>query len=341
MVQLSQVYGYVRFNGKDLRASQNNLVSFMSQRKLNFDAKIKQVSQDIDVALHRSGNGIVGTLTAVSTANKTLTLSSATSLQQWAGKARLVSCSTNPTDGTAPTSGGGSAVVQKVQQTYAAGVFSVVLTMDNVANFDATTNKYIALTGNTLGFSAINPEGNIIGHGNWVPVASPSSNDNFLSSINRSNDEIRLSGFRMQAEGRKFSEAIAECNAVTTSMGGSTDIILANPMDFQKASIELGANAVYSSFKVGETGFSALETGGPAGGKLRWVEDPNQDAGVLRGMTLETWKLLSMGAIPHVMDEDGLTLRKDAGADAWQVGLRAWPQQICLEPYCNWVLTGF
>lgn len=340
LAQLSQFYAYIRFNGKDLRASRSNLVAFLQARRFRFDSKIEDFGQQVDLAMHRAGNGIIGTVSAVSTANKTLTLTGI-SIQQFKVGARLVSLSTFPTDGTAPTPGPGSALITKVQQTYSAGVMGVVLTMDNVAGFDATTNKYISQVGNALGFSALNTEGNLIGMANYVPVSSPSSSDNFLSSINRSNDEYRLSGVRITADGRKFSEAVAEANGVTTNMGGGVDIVLVNPMDMNRCSIELGAQAVQSNFQLGQSGYAALETGGPAGGKTRWVSDPNQTPGELRGLTLDTWKLYSMGSLPFVMDEDGLTIRKDAGADAWQIAIGGNPQLVCFEPGMNWVMTGF
>lgn len=340
LAQLSQFYAYIRFNGKDLRASRNNMAAFLSERRLRFDKKIEEISMAIDLACHRAGNGIIGSLSAVSTANKTLTMTGLPIMQFQVG-ARLVSVSTFPTDGTAPTPGPGSALIQKVQQAYSGGVFSVVLTMDNVAGFDTTTNKYVAQVGNTLGFSATATEGNLIGFGNFVPTSSPSTSDNFLSSINRSNDEFRLAGVRVTADGRKFSEAVAEANGVTSAMGGGVDIVLAHPMDLQKCSIELGAQAVQTTFEIGKSGYAALETGGPAGGKTRWVSDPQQTPGELRGKTLDTWKLYHMGALPFVLDEDGLTIRKDAGADAWQIALGANPQQVCFEPGMNWVMTGF
>lgn len=337
--QLSQAYSYLRFNAKDLAASQNNLAAYMSTKRVNFDNAIKELSNQVDLALHRAGNGIIGTISDVT--GSVITISNTTAIQQYQTGMRIVSLSTNPTDGTAPTQGGGSAQVTKVQITYVNAQFTVKLTVDNAANFDSTTNKYIAKVGNALGFNALNPEGNIIGFGNWVPVLGPATTDNFLSSINRSNDEIRLAGFRMTAGGRKYQEAVAECNAVTHSMGGAVDIILANPLDVQKASIELGANARYEEFKTGFAGFDSLVMGGPSGGKLRWVGDPNMDVGTLRGHTLETWKLFHMKAITHPVDEDGLLLRKDAGSDTFQLALRSWPQQVCYEPYGNWVLTGF
>jgi hypothetical protein len=232
-------------------------------------------------------------------------------------------------------------LLQKVSTSYSNGQLSVVLTVDNPAGFDSSTNKYIAKVGNAMGFSATNTEGNVIGMGNWIPTSAISGSDNFLGAINRSTDVLRLSGLNMSAGGRKYQEAVAEANAVSNSIGGAVDIILANPLDMNKASIELGAQATREEFKTGYAGFDSLVMGGPAGGKLRWVADPNMDVGTLRGMTLDTWKLYHMKAITHPVDEDGLLLRKDAGADVFQLALRSWPQQVCFEPYANWVITGF
>lgn len=340
MCQLGQFYAAVRFAGKDLAASQNNLAAFMQSKKWNFDNAIKDLANQVDLALHRAGNGIIGTISDVT--GTVITLSNTTAIQQFQFGMVIASVSTFPVDGTAPTAGPGLATVQKVATSYANGQLTVALSVDNPAGFDTTTNKYVVKAGNALGFSATNTQGNIIGMRNFIPISGDlSGSDNFLSSINRNVDKLRLSGLAMTSGGRKYQEAVAEANAVCVSIQGAPDIILANPLDLQKASIELGANARYEEFKTGAAGFDSLIMGGPAGGKLRWVADPNMDVGTLRGMTLDTWKLYSMRAIPHVVDEDGLTLRKDNGADMWQVLMRAWPQQVCYEPYGNWVVTGF
>ncbi len=341
LVQLSQMYSYLRFNAKELAASKNNLAAYMGTKKLNFDNAVSQMGLEIDLALHRAGNGIIATVTAVSGSD--ITLSSTTSLQQFQKGMRIVSASTAPTDGTAPTLGAGNALVTKVQQSYTGTGFTLVLTVDNAAGFDAVTNKYVIRLGNALGFSSTNTEGNIIGMGNWVPTTDPNaSTDNFLGAgINRTTDTMRLSGVRIAAGGRTYREAVQELCAVIHSLGGRPDVVLMNPIDWQKANIELQGYARYETFEVGRSAFSALVIASPGGNLLRLMSDPNQDVGTVRVLTMDSWKLWHMNDMIHTIMDDGLELRKDPGADAFQLGMRAWPQLVCFDPRANGVITGF
>lgn len=340
LVQLSQFYSYLRFNAKELAASKNNMASYMSTKKLNFDAAINNLSLELDLALHRAGNGIIGTLTAVSGA--TLTLASTTSLQQFQKGMRIQSASTAPVDGTAPTLGTGNAQVLQVAQSYTGSGFTIVLTVDNAAGFDSTTNKYVVRLGNGLGASATNQEGNVIGMGNWVPTTDPTTSDNFLATgVNRYNDLYRLSGVRLSASGRTYREAIQELSAVIHSIGGRPDTVLMNPVDWQKANIELQGYARYEKFEIGRAAFGALVIASPSGGELKLMSDPNQDVGTVRVLTMDSWKLWHLGDLVHTIMDDGLELRKDPGADAFQLGIRSWPQLVCFDPRANGVITGF
>lgn len=338
LVQLSQMYSYLRFNAKELAASRNNAASYMSTKKLNFDQALAQLGLELDLALHRAGNGIIGTVTNVT--GNAITLSTTTSIQQFQKGMRVISASSAPTDGTAPTLGTGNAIVTAVSQSYTGTGFTVILTVDNAAGFDSSTNKYMIRLGNALGFSSTNQEGNVIGMGNWVPTADPSGSDNFLGAgINRSADIMRLSGVRLSASGRTYREGIQELCAVIHSLGGRPDIVLMNPIDWQKANIELQGYARYEEFSVGNMAFGALVIASPGGNKLRLISDPNQDVGVVRVNTLDTWKLWHMNDLVHTIMDDGLELRKDPGADAFQLGIRSWPQLVCFDPRANGVLT--
>lgn len=340
MVQLSQMYSYLRFNAKELAASKNNMASYMGTKKLNFDQAIEQISLELDLAMHRTGNGIIGTISDVT--GQVITLAATTSIQQWQVGMKIVSASTTPTDGTAPTLGTGNTQVTKVSQSYTGSGWTIALTVSNAAGFDSNTNKYVIRLGNALGFSSTNAEGNIIGMGNWVPTADPSASDNFLgASINRSNDVYRLSGVRLASAGRTYREAIQENCAQIHSLGGKPDVVLMNPLDWQKCNIELQGYARYEEFEVGRVAFSALVIASPSGNKLRLMSDPNQDVGTVRVLTMDTWKLWHLNDLVHTIMDDGLELRKDPGADAFQLGIRAWPQLVCFDPRANGVITGF
>ena len=242
-----------------------------------------------------------------------------------------------PVDGSTPILTGGQAQVLTVATTYTGVSLQVILGLDNVTSF--AVGNSIVRQGGALGFSATNPEGNIIGMGAWVPVNGISPTDLFIGQINRNKDVARLTGQRLAAAGRTYREGIQELAAIIHSFGGKPDTVLMNPIDWQKANIELQQGARYQEFTVGRSGFKALVIASPAGGDLRLMSDPNQDVGVVRVLTLSTWKLFHMGELIHTAMEDGLEIRKDAGTDSFAVLMRSWPQLVCFDPRANGVLT--
>lgn len=336
LVQLSQFYKILRFNAKELNASKSNLAAYMSTKKLNFDQALNSMRLSLDVGLHGSGTGFVGTVSNVT--GNAITLTGATSLQQLQVGLKLVSATTNPTDGTAPAVATGSASVTKVSVTYGGSSFTVVLTVDNAAGFDSSTNKYVYIQGSTLGFSSTNQEGSMIGMGNWVPTSAPGGSDSFLG-FNRSTDIERLSGFRMAAAGRTYREAIQEAAAFVGIFGGKPDTVLMNPLDWTRANIELQGFARYEDFKIGNIAFRAMVIASPAGGDLRLMQDPNQALNEVRILTMDSWVLYHLNDLVHVAMDDGLELRADNGADAFQMRLRSWPQFACYDPRANAVVT--
>lgn len=341
ILQLSQFHSSIRFNAKDLRASQNARAAYMSQKKLNMDALLKQMGLEIDLALHRAGNGVIALVSSVNSGTNTLTLASGVSAQQFQKGMVLQATTSYPVDGTAPTLGAGVGTVQKVIQTVsAAGVPNIQLVLDSVSGFSSGGANGIARLGNALSISSLNAAGGILGMGNWVPSSDPASNDNFISSgLNRSNDVVRLSGVRLPTSGATIRENIQALAAVVHEFGGRPDTVLLSPIDWNRANVELQQFARYEDFKVGNVAFKALVIASPAGGELRLMSDPNQDVGVARVLTLETWKLYHMGDLIHTVDEDGLQMRRDPGSDSFKMEFRSWPQFVCYEPYANGVIA--
>ncbi len=125
------------------------------------------------------------------------------------------------------------------------------------------------------------------------------------------------------------------------SYGGRPDVVLLNPIDWQKANIELQNYARYEEFEIGRAAFGALVIASPGGNKLRLMSDPNQDVGTVRVLTMDAWKLWHLNDLVHTIMDDGLELRKDPGADAFQLGIRSWPNLVCFDPRANGVITGF
>lgn len=330
LAQLSQIYHIFRLDIKEMRISMaGDAQAYVNTKKNEMTGVMNKVTQELDLALHRAGNGIVGTIASVT--GNVIAFNPDVVMSQFEVGFQYQNVTTSPVDGTAPTLGAGLATVTKVNY------FGKSITVDDATGFAATNG--VVRRGNALGFSATNSSGNIIGQGNWVPLVDPTPGENWLASgLDRTTDTVRYSGFRTAAGGRDYFEAIQENMAAIHDMGGRVDFVQLNPIDWQRANIQMQNSVRRGEAKVGKVAFATLEFTGPSGNTVRVVSDPNMQFGKGRTNTLDSWLLRHLDELPHLADEDGNTSLRDGTSDAIQIRVRAWPQLFCDEPRANGVV---
>lgn len=331
--QPSQKYSIFRLDAKQLAASmKGDVYAYVSSKKSEMSQRIEDVYDMIDIDLHGAGNGIFAQASAIN--SLTVSLTNASIMNRFYDTFRLVNATNFPVDGTAPTLGTWVGTVTGVD------FQANTITVDNTVGLGAT--DYILLPGDGAGFSATNQYGNLIGMGAWVPIANPASNDNFLGTINRSNDIARLSGLRTAAGGLSAKDAnqLNLASIYALSGGKGPDTSLWNPQDWQRVSIDLQSQVRYEDLKVGDVTFKVLTMAGPGGMPLRIIPDPHQQRGQVRNLTMDSWELTSVNELVELADDDGLVALRDSNADAFQVRVRSYPQLRCFDPHRNGVLTG-
>ncbi len=170
----------------------------------------------------------------------------------------------------------------------------------------------------------------------WVPAADPTGGDNFFG-VDRSVDAVRLAGIRYVATaGAAKEDTLLDAAVLLALEGGKPTHVLCNPRDRADIIKNLGSHAVYDKTMSTEgiVGYQALMLQADRG-PLEVLGDPNCPRGIFYILQLDTWTLGSLKAVPHVVDDDGKMMSRQAASDGIEWRLRAFAQMYCEAPGYN------
>jgi hypothetical protein len=132
----------------------------------------------------------------------------------------------------------------------------------------------------------------------FLPATAPSSGESFLG-LDRSSDSY-MYGMISDGSGKSLEESLIDVGADLQIVGGHTDYIFANPLDFAKLAKALGTkNFVEAKDPTGRFGVKAIEFALASGNALV-VGDPHCPQGNAFAMQMDTWKLWSVGDAPKI-----------------------------------------
>lgn len=174
----------------------------------------------------------------------------------------------------------------------------------------------------------------------WIPTASPASNDSFWG-VNRSADPTRLAGLRFDARAFTIEEGMTNALAFLNREGGKPDLAV---MDFQSYAAlvnSLGAKVQYVQVKHDEVevAFEGI-TFQSAYGRVTVLADRSCPAQTCYLLTMATWKLRSLGKVPHILTYgmEGLEGLRVGNADALEIRIGYYGNLICSAPGWNCVV---
>lgn len=143
----------------------------------------------------------------------------------------------------------------------------------------------------------------------WVPPVDPPSNDNFWG-VNRSADPTRLAGLRYNASSQSISEGLTNALAFGNREGAAFDLIVLDFVSYSTLINELGAKVQYVQLEHDEVqvSFEAIHFHS-AYGKIPVLADRSCQPQTAWCLTLDTWKLRTLGKAPHILTYgmEGLT----------------------------------
>jgi len=175
----------------------------------------------------------------------------------------------------------------------------------------------------------------------WVPNVDPPSNDNFWG-VNRSADPTRLGGLRYNAGSQSISEGITNALALANREGAAPDLIVLDFVSYATLINELGAKVQYVQLEHDEVevAFEAIHFHS-AYGKIPVLADRSCPAQTAYALTMDTWKLRTLGKAPHILTYgmEGLEGLRVGNADALEIRIAYYGNLICSAPGYNMVIA--
>jgi len=174
----------------------------------------------------------------------------------------------------------------------------------------------------------------------WIPTASPASNDNFWG-VNRSADPTRLAGLRYNAQSYTIEEGMTNALAFSNREGAKPDLAIMDFASYAALVNALGAKVQYVQVNHDEVevAFEGI-TFQSAYGRVTVLADRSCPPQTCYLLTMNTWKLRSLGKVPHILTYgmEGLEGLRVGNADALEVRIAYYGNLICSAPGWNCVV---
>jgi hypothetical protein len=206
-----------------------------------------------------------------------------------------------------------------------------------------TGMAYLSISGDlpTTGATSTSSFLALSGLAAWLPVTTPAATDSFWG-VNRSADPTRLAGCRFNATSYTIEEGLTNALAFLNREGGKPDLCIMDFASYASLVNALGAKVQYVQVNHDEVevAFEGI-TFQSAYGRVTILADrscPPQTAYLL---TMNTWKLRSLGKVPHILTYgmEGLEGLRVGNADALEIRIGYYGNLICSAPGWNCVVS--
>lgn len=320
MVTLRPDYDIATLTQQAALASQDDKGGFLDFAQLFVDLAIQGAANSAASSLFRAGTGTIGQISTITSG--VIQLTNPNDVSQFGINQTLQQATT---DGGTPVAALGWVIGRNVQ----AGQITVSATaMGGVAGTPTgwAANGFLLVQGDSnakmSGFSA------------WLPATAPTSTDNF-HGVNRSVDS-RLYGLYYNGGQQAIEEAIIDAAFLNRREKGRPKHFITNFGSYSSVIKALGTRREFVDWEGdGEIGFRGVRIQGPAG-PIDCFPDRNCQAATGFLLQLPTWKLYSLGAVPHIFRYgDQLEMLRLANADASEVRVGYYGNPGCNAPGWN------
>lgn len=315
----SRDYSLASIDNETIEASKGNANAFMEAATTEIDGAIEAATRSLAISLYRSGSGSIGQVLAGGTGTS-FTLKNVNEVTNFEVGMELVF---DDADGGG-TVKSGTVTVTGVDRD------SGVISTDALTAIDGgtgpATDDFVFVEGDY--------DAKISGLSAWIPASAPTSGDSFFG-VDRSADASRLAGIRFDGSALPIEEALVEAAARVAREGGRPDYCFMSYNKFAELEKALGSKVQYVDKHVNpEIGFRGIMIHGPRG-PITVVPDQNCQPGLAWMLSLQHWKLYSLGKAPKILDSDGLKMLRESNADAVEVRVGYYAQVGCRAPGFN------
>ena len=315
-------------SAKDKKAAAAALVDAL---KNQIGGSLTELNRSLHKALFGNGSGVLGQAdgAGAAAASDTLTLTSVEDVASFSPGMTVVLSALD--DGTGVIAG--KEVIKAVDRD--TGTITSTSPAWNTVIVGALDNMYVYVDGE--------PGKKVVGLDGWLPATPPGAA--LFFGVDRSIDPVSLGGIRYDgsADGTK-KEALenAAGRLMREGNGANPTHIFMNPTDAQKLNIELGSQRVYedllgkgTSGKAVNFGFKAVVMSTMCG-NLSVIPDYQCPIGVAYMLDMSTWTFYSMGGVPQLFEEDGLTIfRRAPNSDGYEYLAAYRGNLVCTAPGRN------
>lgn len=342
-VYVIEDYQLVTITNLLMEQTKTNAGAFVDAAKLQMDGGFRNITNNIAFELFGDGTATRGVSTSSSTQNgvvaggTVLPLSNANQIVAFEVGMLLVASATQ----------GGAVSDDTVLITAVDRANGIVYGTASDASLDTewaigTGSAYLSISGDlpTSGASSTSSFLGLSGLAAWIPTATPASNDSFWG-VNRSADPTRLAGCRFNAQSYTIEEGMTNALAFLNREGGKPDLCIMDFASYAALVNALGAKVQYVQVNHDEVevAFEGI-TFQSAYGRVTVLADrscPPQTAYLL---TMNTWKLRSLGKVPHILTYgmEGLEGLRVGNADALEIRIGYYGNLICSAPGWNCVV---
>jgi len=344
-VYVIQDYQLVTITNLLIEQTKTNAGAFVDEMKREMDGGIRNITNNVAFELFGSGTATRGMIGVLAGAGPyTITLTNPQAIVNFEVN-MIIQASAADGGAVKPT---GTPLTPDLAQITAVNRSTGVITfivLQGAPQTNWAVNDSITMQGDIppAGGSGSGPLGAtgsylaISGLAAWVPATDPSPTDSFWG-VNRSSDPTRLAGLRYDATSYSIEEGMTNALAFLNREGGRPDLCIMDFASYAALVNSLGAKVQYVEVKHDEVdvAFEGVRFHS-AYGYVTVLADrscPPQTAYVL---TTDTWKLRSLGKVPHILTYgiEGLEGLRVGNSDALEVRIGHYGNLVCSAPGLN------
>lgn len=343
-VYVIEDYQLVTITNLLMEQTKTNAGAFVDAAKLQMDGGFRNLTNNIAFELFGSGTATRGVSSAASSQTSatpnvvTITLTNAQQIVAFEVGMLLVA---STTDGGTPSTD--SILLTSVNRSTGVIIGSYATGGAMSGNWGiGTALAYLTVAGDlpSTGASSTSSYLALSGLAAWLPVTSPASNDSFWG-VNRSADPTRLAGCRFNATAYTIEEGMTSALAFLNREGGKPDLCIMDFASYASLVNSLGAKVQYVQVNHDEVevAFEGI-TFQSAYGRVTVLADRSCPPATAYLLTMNTFKLRSLGKVPHILTYgmEGLEGLRVGSADALEIRIGYYGNLICSAPGWNCVV---
>jgi hypothetical protein len=335
-------YSLATITNELLEATVGDAGAFIDEGKLQVDAAIRSISNDLAFDLFRVGTGsrgVVGTFAQ----NGTTAAGTVIQLQD---PQSVVNFEVNMVL-TAGTSDGGVPSADTVTLTNINRSTGLMLGTASTGSLSGTwtSGAYLAVQGDVASGGSsgtgTDPQSTtttgyfkVTGLAGWLPINGPTVGESFWG-VDRTADSVRLAGVNFNAVNESLEEGFIDASTLAAREGGEPDMGFVSFNSWAALEKEVGAKVQYVQVKhdMADIAFKGITVNAPYG-PITIIADRNCISKTSFLLEMDTFKFRSLGKAPHILTygREGLEGIRVYNADALEVRVGFYGNLVCQAP---------